>query len=475
MKHQLTIVFSLILISGLAQSTIESIPNQKLINNSYVSNPDNILSLETVAQIDAILSSLEQQTSAQVAVVAVNSIGDADIFEFAQQLFDHWGIGNASTDNGLLILLVQNQHTIRFHTGYGLEGTLPDAVCKQIQRDYMVPEFKNDNYDGGMLAGVQQVQKILTDPAYAAELKADEETTTNAGKIILVVAFGFLSAFVTLIIFLVKYTKKQFADSKDPEFTLYPEMRLSRWNWAIEFAGIPALILVGLIVSGLTDNIILCIVILYLYYTATVVHRAYRAEKVINRFSSQNNYYQITEFHRAHQTYWFFISLLFPIPFLFYFFYQLSRKRKYRNHSRHCNLCQGTMHKLDENADDQFLSKGKQMEEKLKSIDYDVWKCESCAATDEYNYRNRWSKYKECSYCKTYASFLAGRETVVSATYSSSGSGRETHSCKFCGKNKVTTYTIPKLTRSSSGSSSSSGGGSWGGGSSGGGGASSSW
>jgi uncharacterized protein len=474
MKHQLTIIFTFILISGLAQSTIESIPNQKLINNSYVSNPDNILSAATVAQIDAILNSLEQQTSAQVAVVAVNSIGDSDIFEFAQQLFDKWGIGNASTDNGLLILLVQDQHTIRFHTGYGLEGTLPDAICKQIQRDYMVPEFRNDNYDGGVLAGVQQVQKVLTDPVYAAELKADEESTTGAGEIILMV-LGFLLVFLALIIFIVKYVKKQFADSKDPEFTQYPEMRLNRWNWLAEFAGIPALILIGFLVSGLNANAILCMIILYLYYTATLVHRAYRAEKVVNRFSSQHNYYQITEFHRAQQTYWFFISLLFPIPFLLYFFHQLSRKKKYRNHPRHCKVCQGAMHKLDENADDQFLSKGKQMEEKLKSVDYDVWKCEACAATEAYHYKNRWTKYKECTYCKTYASFLAGRETVVSATYSSSGSGKETHTCKFCGKNNVTTYIIPQLTRSSSGSSSSSGGGSWGGGSSGGGGASSRW
>src|SRR6188768_2722830 len=102
--------------------TVETIPNVKLINNSYVSNPDAILTDATVGRIDFKLAQLEKETTVQVAVVAVRSIGDADIFNFAQQLFTLWGIGKAKKDNGLLILLVVDQRTVRFHTGYGLEG-----------------------------------------------------------------------------------------------------------------------------------------------------------------------------------------------------------------------------------------------------------------------------------------------------------------------------------------------------------------
>ncbi len=64
--------------------TVESVPNTKLINNSYVSNPDNLLSDQAVVEINLLLDSLEKKTSAQVAVVMLNSIGDEDIFEFAQ-------------------------------------------------------------------------------------------------------------------------------------------------------------------------------------------------------------------------------------------------------------------------------------------------------------------------------------------------------------------------------------------------------
>lgn len=474
MKHYLTfILFTLTLISGLAQSTVESIPNQKLIDNSYVSNPDKILCETTVGQIDAILSAVEKETTAQVAVVAVNSIGEADIFDFAQQLFDNWGIGKTGTDNGLLILLVEDKHTIRFHTGYGLEGMLPDAICKRIQREYMVPEFKNNNYDGGMLAGIQEVQKILTNPAYAEELREGEKNDSDdIGFIILAIVLGVTILFT----FLVKYGFRKFADSKKPAFTPYTEMRLTFREWLIEFALIPALIMTGVGIADLPDSTILCIVSLYVYFMITLFHKVYRMKKVIKRFSDEGNYHEITEFLRSTQSYFLFTAFVFPAPFLFYFFYHLSRKQKFRNHPRKCKICKGTMRKLNETEDDQHLSSAKQMEEKLKSVDYDVWKCEACSATEEYIYRNRWSKYKECPYCKTYASYLVGRHTVVSPTYTSSGRGEEVHNCKFCGKTKTTTYTIAQLTRSSSGSSSSSsGGGSWGGGRSGGGGASSSW
>src|SRR5688572_33098722 len=93
----------------MAQSTVESIPNQKLINGSYVSNPDAILNDATITQIDTLLTSLEKKTSVQIAVVVVESIGDADLFEFAQKLFTSWGIGNNSKDNGLLLLLVNDK------------------------------------------------------------------------------------------------------------------------------------------------------------------------------------------------------------------------------------------------------------------------------------------------------------------------------------------------------------------------------
>jgi uncharacterized protein len=483
MRYFLTLLLLSVSITLLAQSTVESIPNQKLINNSYVSNPDTILSNTTVAQIDSLLTSLEKKTSVQVAVVMLKSIGDEDIFEFAQKLFTTWGIGNKEKDNGLLLLFVNDKRTVRFHTGYGLEGVLPDITCKRIQRDFMVPEFKNGNYDGGILAGLQQVDKILTDPTYAEELQKTEEVEIGdyAGFIL------FLSFFVApffLIAFIVKARNDKFSDSKYAVRD-YPEMQLKRWTWVMEFVGVPILIIVFFGINSNENSVAFCVFTLYLYYMITQFYRLWRTKKVINRFMKKQEYYEIVEFLRKDQYYWLGMAFAFPFPLGFFFFYHLYIKRLYRNHSRQCKLCNGDMSKLSEKKDDEFLSKEQQMEETLRSIDYDVWQCETCQATEEWLYINKNSKYDACPKCNTWAYHLVGKITLVSATYSAKGKGEETHSCKFCNYSKKSTYSIAKLVAASSSggssfgsssfSSGSSSGGSWGGGSSGGGGASSSW
>lgn len=460
-----------------AQSTVESIPNQKLINGSYVSDPDNILDDGTVTQIDTLLKSLERKTTVQVAVVAVESIGNADIFEFAQQLFDAWGIGN--NDNGLLLLLVKDIRTIRFHTGYGVEGMLPDVVCKRIQRDHMVPEFKNGNYGAGILAGLAQVEKVLTDPASTEELKAPEgEDVSDWVGFVTLMTIIFVP--VLVISYVMKASRGAFRPSKKRDETPYPEMRVSRWTWLLEFAVIPIVIVTLFGLSATENPAGWCVISLYLYFIGTLFHGLWRMKKVINRFLAIQDYYEIVEFLRKQQWYWFFMGLLFPIPFIFYFFYHLARKRIYRNHPRKCKECQGRMRKLDDVAEDEYLLDGQKMEEALGAVDYDVWQCEACQSIQMWFYLNQHSSYEPCPKCNTIAYHFISSRTIVSATYSSSGSGEEIRGCKFCGHQTKSSYSIARLTRSTSssssfGGSSSSGGGSWGGGRSGGGGASSSW
>ena len=347
LKNYWRLVAALVLVLSahvlLAQSTVTSIPNQKLINGSYVSNPDGILDDTTVVRIDSLLGTLEAKASVQVAVVAVESIGEADVFEFAQTLFTNWGIGSKENDNGLLLLLVKQSHTIRFHTGYGIEGVLPDVVCKRIQRDYMVPEFKNGNYNAGMLAGIQQVVKAVSDPAYVDELKAPAGNNVD-GFSTFVILFGL----VVLIVFVIKALSGTFADSKIKKYTPYPEMRLTRGRWVLEFFVVPAMI-VAVLGFFVEDNSLgFSIIVLYLYLIVTLFIRIRRMKKVIERFMGWQDYYNIVEFIRKGQVYWFFMALIFPIPFLAYFFYHLASKRLYRNHQRKCERCGGEMLKLNE-------------------------------------------------------------------------------------------------------------------------------
>ena len=151
--------------------TVATVPNTKVVANSYVSDPDHLIHDTTIVAINNMLLDIEQKSTAQVSVVLLTSIGDASEFDFAQELFKTWGIGKAAKDNGLLILYVRDKKVIRFHTGFGLEGVLTDAVCKQIQTRFMVPYFREGNVDRAMIAGIDEVSKLVNNPSYQKEIR----------------------------------------------------------------------------------------------------------------------------------------------------------------------------------------------------------------------------------------------------------------------------------------------------------------
>lgn len=141
---------------------IKDVPNTYVQNHMHhVSDPENILSPESIEEINRMLSILEDSTGIQSMVVMLPSIGEKDIFEFAHSLFRHWGIGSNERNEGLLVLYVSDQRKIRVTTGYGLEGILPDAVCKRIQERYMLPHFREGDTDKGMTEGVAAIVNVL--------------------------------------------------------------------------------------------------------------------------------------------------------------------------------------------------------------------------------------------------------------------------------------------------------------------------
>ena len=176
--------------------TVETVPNVHLQNKMrYVSNPGGILSQEACDSIDSMLWKLEQKTSIEVAVVVLPSIGDNNTFDFAHNLLNKWGVGKKGKDNGLVILLVEDQRSVRFETGYGLEGDLTDAICKRIQTRKMIPFLRNNNWDGGMVSGVQSVCARLD-----GSMTNDEKESENGGNIMFL--FFAAGAFVMLVAFL---------------------------------------------------------------------------------------------------------------------------------------------------------------------------------------------------------------------------------------------------------------------------------
>ncbi|MDD6199634.1 MAG: TPM domain-containing protein [Prevotella sp.] len=191
----LLFVFTATAAAETKQYTIDDVPNVRLSDvRQYVTDPSAILSATARDSINTILGRLEKSTGIETAVVMLPSIGDEDIFDFGHELFRKWGIGKKKSDNGLLILFVMDQKKVRFTTGYGIEGTMTDAMSKRIQTTLMIPRFRNGNWDGGMVSGVRAVAKTLDGSMQAEEGSGEDDIST--------IMITLLAIVVTMLIFI---------------------------------------------------------------------------------------------------------------------------------------------------------------------------------------------------------------------------------------------------------------------------------
>jgi uncharacterized protein len=142
--------------------TVDNLPNVHLQNEyRYTINPDGVIDTQSQNTIDRLCRTLEDSTGIETVVAIVNSIGNEDCFDFCHELLNSWGVGQKGKDNGLVVLLVTDQRCVQFYTGYGLEGILPDAICKRIQTEQMIPYLKDEKWSEGMVAGMEAVYKRL--------------------------------------------------------------------------------------------------------------------------------------------------------------------------------------------------------------------------------------------------------------------------------------------------------------------------
>lgn len=191
----LLFVFTATAAAETKQYTIDDVPNVRLSDaRQYVTDPTAILSTAARDSINAMLGRLEKSTGIETAVVMLPSIGEEDIFDFGHELFRKWGIGKKKSDNGLLILFVMDQKKVRFTTGYGIEGTMTDAISKRIQTTLMIPRFKKGNWDGGMVSGVRAVAKTLDGSMQAEEDSGEDDIST--------IMITLLAIVVTMLIFI---------------------------------------------------------------------------------------------------------------------------------------------------------------------------------------------------------------------------------------------------------------------------------
>ena len=120
-----------------------------------------LMSRKQAHQLTQQLAAFEKRSGIQLVVVSVDNLDGETIEEYGYQLGRHWGIGQKGKNNGVLLLIAQDERKVRIEVGYGLEGALPDAIAANIIQTRILPAFKRGDMVAGVVAGSQSIMKAL--------------------------------------------------------------------------------------------------------------------------------------------------------------------------------------------------------------------------------------------------------------------------------------------------------------------------
>ena len=149
------------------------------------------LSPEQVGALEARLQRLEANSAAQMAVLLVPTTQPESIEQYSLRVVEAWKLGRKAgagldqnaADQGLLLLVAKNDRKVRIEVGYGLEGTIPDAIARRIIDEAITPRFKRSDFAGGLLEGVQRIEALVLGGAEVRDL-AVTKATADVGDVV---------------------------------------------------------------------------------------------------------------------------------------------------------------------------------------------------------------------------------------------------------------------------------------------------
>ena len=152
------------------------------------------------AQLEQTLVELEAKTTDQLVVVTLKSLQGTSIEDYGYQLGRHWQIGQKDKNNGVLLIVAPNERKVRIEVGYGLEGTLTDAISSFIVQNSILPRFKAGDFAGGIRRGVEDIVQVLSGDAeeYRERASTSAERAMSVEDAIVIAFFLFIAAIIIL-------------------------------------------------------------------------------------------------------------------------------------------------------------------------------------------------------------------------------------------------------------------------------------
>jgi len=164
----------------------------------YFNDYASVVSKEAALRFNEQLAQFERETSDQVVIAVFPKMqSDSSIEDYTQRVAQAWGVGQKDQRNGVVLFVFKDDRKMYIQVGYGLEGALPDITAFDITEYHIKPQFRNNNYEGGLATGIDLICKAIRGE-YKGSGQTDRERHRGASS-----PFGFLLFLLVLIIFLI--------------------------------------------------------------------------------------------------------------------------------------------------------------------------------------------------------------------------------------------------------------------------------
>jgi len=160
-------ILTLLLFTVIPVAPVHAEQWQKLNVQGYVNDFAGVLDPATVEGLTRLCTEVDQKAKAQIAVVTIKSLEGDTAEDFANHLFQKWGVGYKGTDRGVMVLLAVGDHKYWTEVGYGLEPILPDGKVGGFGRE-MVPVLREGNYSGAVSQMLSQIAEVIAQDSHVS-------------------------------------------------------------------------------------------------------------------------------------------------------------------------------------------------------------------------------------------------------------------------------------------------------------------